>query len=129
MKVGVTIASFQTTDWPRIKAEEWSAPIKVPDSQVVGETRELGKLIEPLGYDSLWVGEHFGSAYGMWPDATQTLSYWAGQTERVDMGSNVIVLPWHQPITLAHRIAMLDNLLEGRRFRLGVGRGVARSEY
>ncbi|MBS1894911.1 MAG: LLM class flavin-dependent oxidoreductase [Actinobacteria bacterium] len=129
MKVGVTVASFQTTDWPRIKAEDWSAPIKVPDSQILSETLDLGRMIEPLGYDSIWATEHFGSAYGMWPDATQTLSYWAGQTERVDVGSCVIVLPWHQPITLAHRIAMLDNLLEGRRFRMGVGRGVARSEY
>jgi alkanesulfonate monooxygenase SsuD/methylene tetrahydromethanopterin reductase-like flavin-dependent oxidoreductase (luciferase family) len=129
MRVGVTIASFQSADWPRIKAEDWSAPMKVPDSQVLAETRELGKLIEPLGYDSIWATEHFGSAYGMWPDATQTLAYWAGQTERVDMGSCVVVLPWHHPVRLAHGIAMLDNMLDGRRYTLGVGRGVARVEF
>jgi alkanesulfonate monooxygenase SsuD/methylene tetrahydromethanopterin reductase-like flavin-dependent oxidoreductase (luciferase family) len=129
MKVGVTTSSFQTADWPRVKAQDWDAPSAVPDSQVLAATRELGKLIEPLGFDSIWATEHFGSPYGMWPSSPQTLAYWAGHTERVDMGSCVVVLPWHNPVRLAHEICMLDNMLDGRRYTLGVGRGVARTEY
>jgi alkanesulfonate monooxygenase SsuD/methylene tetrahydromethanopterin reductase-like flavin-dependent oxidoreductase (luciferase family) len=129
MNVGFTSSTFHTADWPRFEAEEWHKPIAIPDSEMLAETRRLGRLVEPLGFDSIWVGEHFGTPYSMWPDATQSLAYWAGQTERIDFGSEVVVLPWHHPIRLAHRIAMLDNMLEGRRFTLGVGRGVAESEY
>ena len=125
----MTVASFQTEDWPRFDAERWSEPIATSDSEVLAVTRRLGALAEPLGFDSIWVGEHFGSPYSLWPDATQTLAYWAGRTERVDVGSCVVVLPWHNPVRLAHRIAMLDNLLEGRHFTLGVGRGVSQREY
>ncbi|MBS1894907.1 MAG: LLM class flavin-dependent oxidoreductase [Actinobacteria bacterium] len=125
----MTVASFQTEDLPRFEAGDWDKPIEVPDHVVLDETMALGNLAEPLGFDSIWVGEHFGTPYSMWPSATQSLAYWAGRTERVDMASCVIVLPWHHPVRLAHGIAMLDNMLGGRRFTLGVGRGVAKSEY
>jgi alkanesulfonate monooxygenase SsuD/methylene tetrahydromethanopterin reductase-like flavin-dependent oxidoreductase (luciferase family) len=129
MRVGMTIATFQTGDWPRFHAGEWSAPMSRSDAGMLGETRVLGRMAEPLGFDSIWVGEHFGTPYSMWPTATQSLAYWAGQTERVDVGSCVCVLPWHHPIELAHGVAMLDNMLDGRRFTLGVGRGVSKREY
>jgi alkanesulfonate monooxygenase SsuD/methylene tetrahydromethanopterin reductase-like flavin-dependent oxidoreductase (luciferase family) len=129
MRVGLTIATFQTNDWSRFEAGDWDTPIQIPDAEALGITRALGRLAEPLGFDSIWVGEHFGSPYSMWPDPTQSLAYWAGQTERVDVGSCVVVLPWHHPVRLAHTIAMLDNMLDGRRFMLGVGRGVSQREY
>ena len=58
----------------------------------------MGELVEPLGFDSLWVGEHFGTPYSMWPDAMQSLAFWAGRTTRIDFGHvALVVLPWHHP--------------------------------
>jgi alkanesulfonate monooxygenase SsuD/methylene tetrahydromethanopterin reductase-like flavin-dependent oxidoreductase (luciferase family) len=64
----------------------------------------------------------------MCPDVVQFLSYMAGRTERIQLGSMVVVLPWHDPVRVAEQIAMLDNLSGGRTI-LGLGRGLARVEY
>jgi alkanesulfonate monooxygenase SsuD/methylene tetrahydromethanopterin reductase-like flavin-dependent oxidoreductase (luciferase family) len=93
------------------------------------ETLALGELVEPLGFDSIWATEHYGSAYSMQPNPLQYLAYWAGRTPRVDMGTAVIVAPWWNPVRLAHEISMLDILLKGRRLHLGIGRGIAPHEY
>ncbi|MGD9632870.1 MAG: LLM class flavin-dependent oxidoreductase [Pirellulales bacterium] len=119
----------QVHDFPRFDRGDWEAPMKVSDATVLAETLQLGKLAEPLGFDTIWSTEHFGTTYTMTPDALQNLAYWAGHTERIDVGSAVVVLPWHHPIQLAHKITNLDHLLEGRRYFLGIGRGVAKMEY
>jgi alkanesulfonate monooxygenase SsuD/methylene tetrahydromethanopterin reductase-like flavin-dependent oxidoreductase (luciferase family) len=129
MKVGVSINTLNTPDWDRVKAGDWSRPPVRPDWEAFRGTLALGELVEPLGFDSLWASEHFGSPYGMVPNTLQMLAYWAGRTERIDLGSIVVVLPWWNPIRLAHEVAILDLLLAGRRFRFGVGRGVSREEY
>ena len=55
------------------------------------DTLYMGELVEPLGFDSIWATEHYGSAYSMQPNPLQYLAYWAGRTSRVDMGTAVIV--------------------------------------
>ena len=65
----------------------------------------MGELVEPLGFDSIWATEHYGSAYSMQPNPLQYLAYWAGRTTRVDMGTAVIVAPWWSPVRLAHEIS------------------------
>jgi len=56
------------------------------------------------------------------------LSYFAGRTRRVALGTAVIVLPWHDPIRVAEQIALLDVLCGGRCL-FGFGRGAASVEY
>jgi alkanesulfonate monooxygenase SsuD/methylene tetrahydromethanopterin reductase-like flavin-dependent oxidoreductase (luciferase family) len=129
MRVGAVVFSFNFDDWPRVLAGDWSRPPSTPDAELVRESLRLGSLIEPLGFDSLWSGEHFGTPYAMTPNSMQHLAYWAGRTERVDVGTCVIVLPWWHPVRLAHEMAMLDILLEGRRFYVGLGRGLADTEF
>ena len=86
MKVGLVSSSFNSGDWGRVTARDWSRPPEVPDSTVLTETIKLCSLAEPLGYDSIWVGEHFGTPYSLWPDAMQSMAFWAGRTERVSLG-------------------------------------------
>jgi len=62
----------------------------------------------------------------MCPDVLQFLTYMAGRTQRVALGSMVVVLPWHDPMRVAEQISMLDNISGGRMI-LGLGRGRARS--
>src|SRR6187397_907613 len=98
------------------------------DASVVGEHLALGDLAEPLGFDSLFALEHHFTGYAMSPSPTQLLSYIAGRTKRIILGTAVIVLPWHDPVRVAEQIALLDILSHGRCV-FGFGRGAASVEY
>jgi len=98
------------------------------DVAVYKEHLELGDLAEPLGFDSIFALEHHFTGYSMSPAPTQLLSYFAGRTRRIALGTAVIVLPWHDPIRVAEQIALLDVLCGGRCL-FGFGRGVASVEY
>ena len=98
------------------------------DVAVYKEHLELGDLAEPLGFDSIFALEHHFTGYSMSPAPVQLLSYFAGRTKRVQLGTAVIVLPWHDPIRVAESIALLDVLCGGRCL-FGFGRGAASVEY
>ena len=98
------------------------------DASVVGEHLALGDLAEPLGFDSLFALEHHFTGYAMSPAPTQLLAYYAGRTKRIQLGTAVIVLPWHDPVRVAEQIALLD-ILCGGRCLFGFGRGAASVEY
>ena len=98
------------------------------DAEVFAEHLALGDLAEPLGFDSLWSLEHHFTGYAMSPSPTQLLSYYAGRTKRIALGTAVIVLPWHDPVRVAEQIALLDVLCGGRCL-FGFGRGAASVEY
>jgi len=129
MKVGVLLGCSNTGDWDRVLAKDWSRPPSPPDHEIVEGSLKLGDLVEPLGFDRLWMGEHFGTPYVMTPNVLQHLAYWAGRTEEIELGTAVVVLPWWHPVRLAHQLSTLDIMLKGRRFAFGVGRGIAESEY
>lgn len=101
---------------------------KGTDRDVYRDEIALAEMAEPLGFDSVWATEHHFTDYSMVPNPLQFLAYMAGQTSRIDLGSMVVVLPWHNPARLAGEISMVDNLANGR-FRLGIGRGLGRVEF
>lgn len=129
MRVGVTLFMENTGDWERFEEADTSRPPTLPDAQVYEDELRLADLIEPLGFDAIWTVEHHFSPYLMVPNPFQLLTYLAGRTERVDFGTMVVVLPWHDPLRVAEEIAVLDNLLQGRRLSVGLGRGAARREF
>ncbi len=98
------------------------------DAAVFAEHMALGDLAEPLGFDSLFALEHHFTGYAMSPSPTQLLSYYAGRTKRITLGTAVIVLPWHDPVRVAEEIALLD-VISGGRCLFGFGRGAASAEY
>lgn len=101
---------------------------------------------EELGYDSVWVLERLlwplnpkepypPSPDGRLPEAYQsvldpieTLTFVAAHTKTVQLGTSVLVLPYHSPIQLARRLATLD-VLSGGRALVGVGAGWSRDEF
>lgn len=99
-----------------------------PDAALYHEHMALGDLAEPLGFDSLFALEHHFTGYSMSPSPLQLLSYYAGRTSRLQLGTCVIVLPWHDPIRVAEQIALLD-IMSGGRTLMGFGRGAASVEY
>jgi alkanesulfonate monooxygenase SsuD/methylene tetrahydromethanopterin reductase-like flavin-dependent oxidoreductase (luciferase family) len=62
------------------------------------------------------------------PNVTQFLSWVAGQTQRIRLGTMVTVLPWHDPVRVAENFVVLDHLSQGRAI-LGIGRGLGRVEF
>ena len=100
----------------------------VPDVALYNEHMTIGDLAEPLGFDSLFALEHHFTGYSMSPAPLQLLSYYAGRTKKIQLGTCVIVLPWHGPIRVAEQIALLD-VLSGGRTLMGFGRGAATVEY
>ena len=129
MHCGVMVTGYNQGDWERLLQGDYDRPPAIPDYQNMEETLSMGELVEPLGFDSIWATEHYGSAYSMQPNPLQYLAYWAGHTKRVDVGTAVIVAPWWNPVRLASEISMLDILLRGRRLHLGIGRGISPHEY
>jgi len=98
------------------------------DGGVLREEVALADLFEPLGLESIWAVEHHFTDYTVCPDPIQFLTFMAGRTERVQLGTMVTVLPWHDPVRVAEQVTMIDNLSDGR-FILGIGRGLGRVEF
>jgi alkanesulfonate monooxygenase SsuD/methylene tetrahydromethanopterin reductase-like flavin-dependent oxidoreductase (luciferase family) len=98
------------------------------DDEMVRTQMHLADLAEPLGFDSLWPPEHHFTDYSACPDNVQFLSWLAGRTERIKLGTGAVIVPWNDPLRVAEKIAFLDHLSNGRAV-LGLGRGLARVEY
>jgi alkanesulfonate monooxygenase SsuD/methylene tetrahydromethanopterin reductase-like flavin-dependent oxidoreductase (luciferase family) len=98
------------------------------DHEVWSAEAAMAVAAERLGYDSVWTVEHHFTDYTMSPNPLQFLSWVAGSTRSVKLGSMVCVLPWHDPVRLAEDASVLDHL-SGGRLVLGIGRGLARVEF
>jgi alkanesulfonate monooxygenase SsuD/methylene tetrahydromethanopterin reductase-like flavin-dependent oxidoreductase (luciferase family) len=101
---------------------------KADDGQFLREEFTQLELADELGFESVWITEHHFSDYSISPNPLYYLAYLAGRTKRVRLGTQVVVVPWHDPVRLAEQIAMLDHMSGGRAI-LGFGRGLARMEY
>ena len=91
---------------------------------------EMAVRAEAAGFDSVWVNHHVlnvgyvGERLGDKPyhDALAILTWAAARTERVRLGTSVLVLPYLHPMVLAKQLATLDQL-SGGRLVVGVGVG------
>ncbi|MEU6244985.1 TIGR03619 family F420-dependent LLM class oxidoreductase [Streptomyces sp. NPDC047024] len=107
---------------------------------------EVARAAESIGYESVWVFERAlfpepatQGLYGIeglpWPDSYRgvadplvTLTLAAAATERVELGSSVLVAPLHLPFQLAKSLATLDAASRGR-VLAGFGTGWSLDEY
>ena len=81
----------------------------------------LAEKAEALGFDSVWVGDSVLARPRHEP--LTLLAAVAGRTSRVNLGTAVLVVPLRNPVLLAHQIATLDQVSDGR-VLLGVGAGI-----
>jgi probable F420-dependent oxidoreductase len=89
---------------------------------------ELARLAETLGFDSVWVSEHHGSSDGYLPSLLPMLGGLATATDRVLLGTGVILTPFHHPLRLAEDAAVVDQL-SGGRLLLGLGLAWREEEF
>lgn len=99
------------------------------------EIERVARAADRLGYAHVGCSEHaivprsHEHAMGAtWYDPISTLAYLAGMTERVELLTHVLVLPYHHPVPLAKALATLDVLSRGR-LVVGVGVGHLRAEF
>ncbi|WP_181781839.1 LLM class flavin-dependent oxidoreductase [Pseudonocardia pini] len=101
----------------------------VPDHEIYLDQIALSLRADEDGYESIGcVEHHFDPGYSMCPDNTQFLSFLAGQTKNAKMHTTAVILPWNDPMRVVEKIALLDNLSNGRAM-FGMGRGLARREF
>lgn len=106
------------------------------------------EVVEEHGADSIWAVDHIAFPYGfqavypyathefgespdqpsVWWDCLSVLAYLAARTERVKIGTGVLVLPYRHPVATAKAVATVDQL-SGGRVLFGVGVGWLRDEF
>ena len=96
--------------------------------------RRAAETAEELSFDSVWATEHLivgpeaAETYGRVYEPLVVLSWLAGLTQHVGLGTSIILMPLHHPIELAKQVATLQ-LVSGRPIRLGVGIGWHEDEF
>jgi alkanesulfonate monooxygenase SsuD/methylene tetrahydromethanopterin reductase-like flavin-dependent oxidoreductase (luciferase family) len=91
------------------------------------DLEELERL-DALGFEEAWIGEHFTAPWEPCPAPDLLIAQALKRTDRIHLGPLGHLLPYHHPVELAHRVAYLDHLAEGR-YRLGVGVSALPSDH
>ncbi|WP_040829891.1 LLM class flavin-dependent oxidoreductase [Nocardia jiangxiensis] len=96
-------------------------PRRNPTACIEQDLRHVEEL-DRFGYHEVWFGEHHSGGYETIPSPEIMIAAAAQRTNRIDLCSGVISLPYHHPLMVADRIVFLDHLTRGR-VRIGVGPG------
>ena len=96
---------------------------------------ECARAAEDLGIESIWITDHIAispddaeGSGGRYLDTLTTLAWLAGLTERVKLGSGVLILPYRAALPTAKQVATVQEL-SGNRLVLGVGIGWMDAEF
>jgi probable F420-dependent oxidoreductase len=104
--------------------EPWARPV----AELYAQTFEHIRYAERLGFDAIWTSEHHFIADGYSPSLLPICAAIAARTTRVRIGTNVLLLPLHDPVRVAEDAATVD-IVSGGRFDLGVAVGYKREEF
>jgi len=92
------------------------------------ETAEKALLAERLGFDEVWLGEHFSATSEPIPSPLMFMASLVPQTKRITFATGVINLPNRHPAVIAAEVAQFDHMSQGR-FIFGIGTGSLPSDY
>ena len=88
---------------------------------------DLVELLDRLGYDEFWCGEHHSSGWEMIASPEMFLAAAGERTHRIKLATGVISLPYHHPFNVAQRMVQLDHMTGGRAI-FGSGPGALASD-
>ncbi len=117
MRVGIGLWCLQST-----------ATVPRPFPQAYQELLDDARLAERVGIDSLWLSEHHRYYDGYCPALLPAASAALSVTERLRVGTGVLLLPLHDPDRVAAAAAELNRRFDGR-FDLGMGMGYRPTEF
>jgi limonene 1,2-monooxygenase len=115
---------------PRLRFGAFIAPFHQTNENptlAIERDLELVQLLDRLGYDEAWIGEHHSAGMEIIASPEIFIAAAAGRTRHIRLGTGVSSLPYHHPLMLADRINMLDHLTRGR-VMFGVGPGALVSD-
>ncbi|MEM1276427.1 MAG: LLM class flavin-dependent oxidoreductase [Pseudomonadota bacterium] len=91
-------------------------------------TIEMVRMADKAGFEIAWAAEHHALEMTIAPNPFQILTWWAGETDRIRLGSGVANAAYWHPIKLAGEAAMVD-LISGGRLEFGLGSGAYQREF
>ena len=97
-------------------------PAGRPMHAYLAEDTEKALLLEKLGFDELFIGEHFTAATEPYPSPLMFAASLLPRTERLVFGTGVVAAPLRHPALIAAEAAQFDHISKGR-FILGIGSG------
>lgn len=100
----------------------------VDDGAALQRSADSARLAEMLGYDEVWVTEHHFMDYGVCSSALTLAGFILGLTQRIRVGTAVVLAPLWHPVALAEQVALLDQV-SGGRLDIGLGRGGYALDY
>jgi flavin-dependent trigonelline monooxygenase, oxygenase component len=101
---------------------------QMPMDRVMRHILDMVKTADKGGFNIVWAAEHHGLEMNIAPNPFQILTWWAGHTERIRLGTAVAVAAYWNPLNLAGEAAMLD-LISGGRLEFGIGSGAYQREF
>ena len=78
------------------------------------------EFADSIGFHEAWIGEHFTAPWEPNPAPDLLIAQALLRTNQMKLCPGAHLLPYHHPVELAHRVAFLDHMAQGR-FMLGVG--------
>jgi len=105
-----------------------ASPSPAEDAARIDQQIEQACAAEALGFDSVWLTEHYFTGESVYNDALLFAAALAMKTTRIRIGFAVVQMPFHHPVRLATQLALLDNLSKGR-IDVGIGKGTVYNEY
>ena len=111
-----------------IAMQNFTAAPEMPDAKAL---IDYGVRMEQLGYESVWVWDHI--LLGVDPyfpilDSLSVLTAVAARTERIRLGTGILVLPARNPVVLAKQLSSIDQISNGR-LTLGMASGWYKREF
>ncbi|HTV90367.1 MAG TPA: LLM class flavin-dependent oxidoreductase [Stellaceae bacterium] len=88
---------------------------------------DLVEMLDTLGYDEFWCGEHHSSGWEMIGSPEMFLAAAAERSKRIKLATGVVSLPYHHPFNVAQRMVQLDWMSGGRAI-FGTGPGALASD-
>ena len=79
---------------------------------------------DQLGFETVWLAEHYAIDYIAIPDPLQLATRIFEHTSRINVGVAVLILRNHHPIKLAAELSQIDVMFDGR-FEAALGRGAS----
>ena len=88
------------------------APFHPPAGQdpisAVQRDLEIVQLLDRLGYEEAWIGEHHSAGTEIIPDPMIFIAFAAPQTKHIKLGTGVLSLPYHNPLRVARERARAE---------------------